>query len=151
MTEIQIDEHGEVVGREKRDAQGRTEHEARVAKGLVPKITATREIRYAKSRVTGEPYPVPKVRVEVIDPTNPDRKIVSEFGGKVAARATHVLMVHSRAAQEGDSGWYTTQRADTWGWWCKGTLATCQKGLADVAKASNIDQHQIVAITEAEA
>lgn len=114
-------------------------------------INAVRETRYAKSRVTGEPYLVPKVRVEVIDATNPERKIVSEFGGKVAARATHVLMAHSRPAQEGDSAWYIEKRADTWGWWCKGTLATCQKGVADLERSADIDEYQIVAITEAEA
>lgn len=38
-----------------------------------------------------------------------------EFGGKIAARATYLVVVKNKPATPEDSDWYREERADTWG------------------------------------
>lgn len=46
--------------------------------------------------------------------TFPDGR-TTETGGKIAARATHVVVVHNPPAKDDDSDWYRENRADRWG------------------------------------
>lgn len=68
-------------------------------------------------------------------------------GGKIAARATHAVVVRNREAVEGDSEW-VVERAGRWGVWAEnGRLDLAQRS-ADQARRCDFATVTVVPVLE---